>query len=47
MTSWPMRGMIIIPQPEPAQPWLTRIQQELRSSRFPSRSQWNCTFTRP
>ncbi len=42
-----MRGIHIAPQPAPAQSWLTRIQQELVSSLFPWRSQWNCTFTRP
>ena len=35
------------PKPVPAQAWLTRTQHELFSSRLPSRSQWNCTFTRP
>ena len=35
------------PHPEPAQSCATRTQQELFSSFFPSRSQWNCTFTRP
>ena len=27
--------------------WPTRTQQELSASFLPSRSQWNCTFTRP
>ena len=31
----------------PAQFWATRIQHELFSSFLPSRSQKNCTFTRP
>src|SRR5664280_3710124 len=42
-----MRGTNIAPHFLPAQFWDTRIQQELFSSFFPSRSQWNCTFTRP
>ena len=41
-----MRGMWITPQPLPAQIVATRIQHELSASYFPSRSQWNCTFTR-
>ena len=39
--------MNIAPQRLPAQFCDTRIQHELFSSRLPSRSQWNCTFTRP
>ena len=35
------------PQPFPAHTWATRSQQELSPLFFPSRSQWNCTFTRP
>ena len=31
----------------PAQGCETRTQHELFSSLLPSRSQWNCTFTRP
>ena len=47
MTSIPTRGMKTKPQPLPAQGCWTRTQQELWSSRRPSRSQWNSTFTRP
>jgi hypothetical protein len=36
-----------MPYPEPAHAWLTRIHTELFSSNLPSRSQWNCTRTRP
>ena len=36
-----------MPQPLPAHGCATRIQQELSASFLPSRSQWNCTFTRP
>src|SRR5580658_178866 len=47
MTSCPMRGMCIAPQLVPAQTCATRTQHELFSSFPPSRSQWNCTLTRP
>ena len=46
ITSWPMRGIWMKPQPAPAQVWETRTKQELFSSLLPRRSQWNCTFTR-
>ena len=36
-----------MPHCVPAHPCDTRIQHELSASCFPSRSQWNCTFTRP
>src|SRR5690349_4872584 len=42
-----MRGMEIAPQPFPVHGCETRIQHELFSLRFASRSQWNCTLTRP
>ncbi len=47
MTSWPMRGMWMAPHCLPAHGVATRTQQELSASFLPSRSQWNCTFTRP
>ena len=46
-TSCPIRGTVTIPYPPPAHPWLTRNQHELPWSNSPSRSQWNCTRTRP
>ena len=46
-TSIPTRGTIWKPYPEPAHGVATRSQHELWSFRLPSRSQWNCTFTRP
>ena len=46
ITSWPIRGIWMKPQPAPAQAGETRTKQELFSSFLPSRSQWNCTFTR-
>jgi len=42
-----MRGMKMPPHFLPAHGWETRIQQELFSSAWLYRSQWNCTFTRP
>ena len=44
-----MRGMATPPHSLPAHGCDTRTQQELFSSFvfLPSRSQWNCTFTRP
>ena len=42
---WPY--VVAVPKPAPAQAWLTRSQHELFASDLPSRSQWNCTFTRP
>src|SRR5438132_9233412 len=42
-----MRGMKSEPQRLPAMLWATRSQHELAVSAFPSRSQWNWTFTRP
>src|SRR5689334_5637816 len=50
MTSCPMRGMWMAPKFLPAQGCDTRTQQLLLSLRLfflASRSQWNCTFTRP
>ena len=46
ITSWPMRGIWMKPKPLPAQVCDTRTKQELFWSFLPSRSQWNCTFTR-
>src|ERR1700686_3920953 len=42
-----MRGMNMAPQLLLAQDCAQRTQHELFSSFCPSRSQWNCTFTRP
>ena len=42
-----MRGRKNMPQLLPAQPWATRSQHELFSFFLPSRSQKNCTLTRP
>ncbi|MNE55173.1 hypothetical protein D3C80_1499970 [compost metagenome] len=46
-TSSPTRGICTPPKPWPAQALDTRTQQELLSSPFARRSQWNFTFTRP
>ena len=46
-TSWPTRGMWIIPHCVPAQGLATRIQQELSALFWPWRSQGNWTLTRP
>src|SRR5262249_47805302 len=46
ITSCPIRGTLIIPHCRPAQLVATRTQHELFESSLPSRSQWNCTFTR-
>ena len=45
-TSMLTRGMNCVPHPAPLQGCITRIQHELLSSYFPSRSQWNCTRIR-
>src|ERR1035441_4931242 len=47
ITSWPIRGMWTAPHCWPAQNVATRTQQELLTSSWPARSQWNWTFTRP
>jgi hypothetical protein len=39
--------MAMPPQLAPPQLCDTRTQQELSAFFLPSRSQWNCTFTRP
>ncbi|ESS58169.1 hypothetical protein EDP2_2594 [Enterobacter cloacae S611] len=46
-TSSPTRGICTPPKPWPAQALDTRTQQELVSSPFACRSQWNFTFIRP
>src|SRR4029077_1956399 len=46
-TSCPMRGRLDPPYPLPPQGWVAWIQHELVSSYLPSRSQWDCTRTRP
>src|SRR6058998_2985906 len=46
-TSSSFSGIQNIPCPEPDNGCAKRIQHDESSSFFPSRSQWNCTFTRP
>src|SRR5688500_3432099 len=47
MSSMPFRGRNEVPHSFPVHIVATRTQQELLESYLPSRSQWNCTFTRP
>src|SRR5262245_14343194 len=47
ITSWPTRGIQTPPHCLPDHAVPTRTQQELPASFLPSRSQKNCTFTRP
>src|SRR5262249_27735074 len=47
ITSWPIRGMLIPPNPLPAESGPTPIQHDLSASNFPCRSQWNWTLIRP